>query len=275
MGAASATFGVILTVDVIALSALGQGHGVDAAQVAVYQAALVLARAPFFVGDALSNAVFPFIAEAKTAAEVNGWFGATYQWVPLVLVPLQLVLALVPALPLKLFFPQAYGEAAPLLRVLTVGTLGLLTMDMLIKALNARELSAAVARRVPVALTLEAVALLVAVPRWGPIGAAISFAGGSWIGAVLLGRLYLRRFRPARPRPGAAARYLLALSPLVALLLMAGVLPDVPALAAVAAGLGCYAFAALRLGLVRDRDVVRIRAFGHRLLPRRRPVVQS
>jgi O-antigen/teichoic acid export membrane protein len=273
MGTALSAFGVILTIDVIGLSVLGQGHGVDAQDLAVYQAALVLARAPFFVGDALSNAVFPYIAEAKTVSAANGWFVSAYQWVPLALIPLQLVLLLAPALPLHIMFPPGYGDAAPLLRILTVGTLGLLTMEMLIKALNAREMSAALAWRVPLSLAVEVAALLIAVPRWGAAGAAVGFAAASWIGAGLLGTLYVRHLRPAAPRLSTVARYLLALTPLVGALLATGWLPDTIAVAAVLAGLAGYATAALRLGLVREQDQARIRGFARRL--RRRAAVPS
>jgi O-antigen/teichoic acid export membrane protein len=275
MGTASSAFGVILTIDVIALSVLGQGHGVGAADVAVYQAALVLARAPFFLGDALSNAVFPFIAGAKTAEDVNGWFLSAFRWVPLVLMPLQLLLLLAPALPLRVFFPAAYAAAAPLLQIMTIGTLGLLTMEMLLKALNARELSAALAWRVPVVLAAEIAALLVAVPRWGATGAAVAFAVGSWMGAVLLGHLYVQHFHPDAPRISTVARYLLALTPLVAALLATGWLPELPAVAVVVAGLAGYAVAVLRLGLIREQDVARVRRLVDRVRPRRRGAVQS
>jgi O-antigen/teichoic acid export membrane protein len=273
MGIASSAFGVILTVDVIILSVLGQARGVGAENVAVYQAALVLARAPFFVGDALSNAVFPFIAAAKTSAAANGWFVAAYQWVPLALVPLQLVLLLSPTLPLRILFPPAYGTAAPLLQILTVGTLGLLTMEMMLKALNARELSAALAWRVPVTLAAEVAALLIAVPLWGAAGAAIAFAVASWFGAALLGILYVRHFQPAAPRLSIVARYLLALTPLVGTLLAARGLPDLIAVAVILAGLAAYAVLALRVGLVREQDLARIRTFAQRL--RRRTAVPS
>jgi O-antigen/teichoic acid export membrane protein len=275
MGVATGAFGVMLTVDVLALSLIGQAHGMNAAHVAVYQAATVLARAPFFVGDALSNAVFPFIAEAPTTAEANDWFVAAYRWVPLLLVPLQLVLLVAPAPVLRLFFPAEYGQAAVVLRILTVGTLGLLSTDMLIKALNARDLAASAARRVPVVLAVEVVALSLAVPYWGTVGAAVAFAVAGWTGALLLGRLYVLRCRPAPPHRRLVGRYLLALVPLVGLLVLAQYAPEIPALIMITLGLGAYAAAAVRLRLVREQDMSRARAMVRRLLPRRRAAVQS
>ncbi|WP_250007255.1 oligosaccharide flippase family protein [Actinoplanes sp. M2I2] len=271
MGAASSAFGVMLAVDVIALSVVGQGHGVTAADVALYQAAMVLARAPYFVGDALSNAIFPFVAKAGSPGEVDGWFRAAFRWVPLMLVPLQLVLVIAPGPVLRLLFPGHYAQAAGVLRVLTVGTLGLIAMDMLLKTLNAREV-AAVARWVPATLVVETVALVVLIPRWGITGAAAAFSVATWAGAVALGGVYARRFHPQWADARTAARYLLALLPLVALLAVAERAPTLPAVLAIAAGLGLYAVAVLRLRLLRDQDVERALTLVRRWQPRRRVV---
>src|SRR5262249_22190940 len=153
--------------------------------------------------------------------------------------------------------PSQYEEAANILRILTIGTLGLLTADMLRKALYARGLTASVARRVPIALMAEVVALVVAVPRWGGVGAAVAFAVGSWTGAALLGHVAACHFRPSWPSPKVAMRYPLALAPLVVLLAAADVAPKLLALAAVAVGLVLYAVTAVRTRLVRDDDVAR------------------
>jgi O-antigen/teichoic acid export membrane protein len=269
MGAASSAFGVMLAVDVIALSVIGQSHGVSAAAVALYQAASVLARAPYFVGDALSNAVFPFVAGARSADEVDGWFRAAFRWVPLALVPLQLVLVVAPGPALRLLFPAHYGQAAAVMQILTVGTLGLIAMDMLLKTLNAREV-AVVARWVPVALAVELAALVVLVPRWGITGAAIAFSVGAWAGALALGRVYARLFHPRWVDRRTVLRYLVALLPLVALLAVAQRVPQLPALLAIATGLLLYAVAAVRLRLLREQDIERALTVVRRLRPRRR-----
>jgi O-antigen/teichoic acid export membrane protein len=274
MGVATAALGMMLTLDVLALSLFGRGRGAGAAQVAVYQAALVLGRAPYFVGDALSNAVFPFIARAPTSVEARAWFVAAYRLVPLVLVPLQLILLIAPGPVLRLFFPEHYAGAAAEIRVVTVGTLGLLTMDMVLKALNARELHTAVARLVPVALLVEVVALAAAVPRWGPLGAAAAFALGSWTGAALLSRVYVAAFRPVRIRFGVAARYLLALAPFAGVLALADRLPLTLVMPAIAGGLGLYAVAAVRLRLTREDDVARVLAVLPRVFTATRPLRQ-
>ncbi len=268
-GLASSAFGAILAVDVIALSVVGRGHGVTAAGIALYQAATVLARAPFFVADALSNAVFPFVARARTAAEVDGWFRAAFRWIPLALLPLQLVLLIAPAPVLRVLFPPHYAQADGALRILTVGTAGLIALDVLLKTLNAREIRA-VARWVPAALAVEAVALAVLVPRLGITGAALAFTIGTWAGALALARIYARAHRPLWVGRGTVARYLLALLPLTALLLVAARLSGLAAPAMIAAGLACYAAAVLRLRLLREQDLQRVAG-----ALRRNRVVQS
>ncbi|WP_306215179.1 lipopolysaccharide biosynthesis protein [Actinoplanes sp. RD1] len=267
VGLASSAFGAVLAVDVIALSVLGQGHGVTAADVALYQAAMVLARAPFFVGDALSNAVFPFIAGARGRDEVDGWFRAAFRWLPLALLPVQIVLIVAPGPVLGALFPPHYAQAAGVLRWLTVGTVGLIAMDVLLKTLNAREVGA-VARWVPVALAAEVLALVVLVPRWGVTGAAVAFVAGTWAGAAALARIYLREYRPQWFDRRTVLRYLLALVPLGGLLAVADAASPLLALAAIGAGLVLYAVAVVRLRLLRDDDIVRVR----RLLRRHRVV---
>ncbi|MFG2042820.1 polysaccharide biosynthesis C-terminal domain-containing protein [Dactylosporangium sp. NPDC048998] len=270
MAIATSAVSLIMTTDVVALSLIGQRHGLSAGDIAVYQAAAVLARAPYFVAEALSSAIFPSIAKAETAAAVRSWFLAAYRWVPLALVPLQLILLVAPGTALALFFPAPYERAADLLRILAVGTLGLLTADMLLKTLYARGLTASLARRVPIALTVEVVALVVAVPRWGTTGAAAAFAVGSWTGAVLLGHLFASQYGASWPSRKVAMRYPLALAPLVVLLAAANVVPELPALAVIAVGLALYAVTAVRARLVRDEDVTRVSAVLRQLRPKRR-----
>ncbi|MET7426490.1 polysaccharide biosynthesis C-terminal domain-containing protein [Dactylosporangium sp. NPDC005555] len=270
MAVATSAISLILTTDVVALSLVGQRHGVSAGDVATYQAAAVLARAPYFVAEALSSAVFPFIAKAETAAAVRSWFLAAYRWVPLALVPLQLILLVAPGTALALFFPAPYEQGADILRILSIGTLGLLTADMLLKTLYARDLTTSLARRVPIALMIEVTALIVAVPRWGAVGAAAAFAVGSWAAAGLLGHLFVRQYGASWPTRKVAMRYPLALAPLVVLLAVAGAVPEWPAVAVIAVGLALYAVTAVRVRLVRHEDVMRVWTVLRRLRPKRR-----
>lgn len=259
MAVGTTCFGLMGTLDVLLLGGLGHGAGVTVAVVGVYQAAAILARAPFFVGSALSDAVFPFIAGAATPADAHRALMVALRWVPLVLVPLQLVLLVTPGSVLDAVLPGGYDEAAGLARVITVGTAGLIVADMLLKALFARGFADAVAGRVPIAVALQLVALFVLVPRFGAAGAGWSFAVGTWGAALLLGGVYLARFRPSRVRVGTLVRWLLAVGALTAVLAGAAVAPRPFDLLLVLVALAGYAVLAVRMKLIPESDVAVVR----------------
>ncbi len=275
MGIGTTSFYLLVTLDVIMLSMLLGADGAATAVVATYQAAAILSRIPFFLADALSDAVFPLIARGRTKDEQHAWFVAAFRWVPLGVLPLQIVLLVVPDVALRLFFPPEYEDAVDLVRIVTFGTLGLIVVDMLLKALYARGAAAAVARRIPIAVAAELVAILVVVPQFGAAGAAVAFAIGSWVAAVLLGVFYLRQQPFTRLPVEAVARYVTAIAVLLLGLAIADVGPQWLQLPAIAMATGAYAFAALRLRVVRDEDVTRVAAVLHRLLPSKRTSASS
>jgi O-antigen/teichoic acid export membrane protein len=253
-------FGLLTTLDILVLSALGDGDGAGFAAVAVYQAAAVLARAPVLLSSALAEAMFPFIARGSSRAEAHRWFRTAFRWVPLAFVPLQLVLLITPGSVIGLLFPASYGAAADLARAITVGTTGLIVADMLLKALLARGLAPAVAARVPVAVAIEVVASAVLVPRFGGLGAAAAFAGGTWAAAALLGAAYLRQYWPGWVRLRTAVSWLLALGVLAVPLTAATLVPRPLDLVLITAGLAGYAVTAVALGLVPAAELAALRA---------------
>ncbi|MCW0211862.1 MAG: oligosaccharide flippase family protein [Pseudonocardia sp.] len=259
MAVGTTCFGLMGTLDVLLLGSIGHGAGVTVAVVGVYQAAAILARAPFFVGSALSDAVFPFIAGAPTTADAHRALMVALRWVPLVLVPLQLVLLVTPGSVLDAVLPGGYDSAAGLARVITVGTAGLIVADMLLKALFARGFANAVAARVPIAVGLQLVALFVLVPLFGATGAGWSFAVGTWAATLLLGVFYLARVRPSRVRGATLVRWLVAVGILAAILGGAAVAPRPLDLLLVLVGLAVYAVLAVRTSLIPQRDVAVVR----------------
>jgi O-antigen/teichoic acid export membrane protein len=260
MAVGTTGFGLMGTLDVLVLGALGAGHGVTVATVGIYQAAAILARAPFFAGSALSDAVFPFVAGARDLRTAHTTLMSVLRWVPLALVPLQLVLVVTPASVLDLVLPAGYGAAAAAVRVISLGTIGLLVADMLLKALFARGFATAVAARVPFCAVVQVAALVVLVPRLGALGAAWAFAAGTWTTVLLLGVEYRRRFRPGRVRLTTLGRWGLALGPLLALLALADAATAPFALPAAVAGLLGYALVAVRVGLVSPAELAAVRS---------------
>jgi glycosyltransferase involved in cell wall biosynthesis/O-antigen/teichoic acid export membrane protein len=259
MALGTVAFGLLATLDVLLLSTLGREHGVTAATVAVYQAASILARAPYFLSDALSDAVFPFVAGGRTAKEAHRWFMTAFRWVPLVFVPALLVLVIAPEPVVGLVFPGSYGGAADVARVIAVGTIGLITADMVRKALFARGMAGAVALHLPIAAAVQVLALVVLVPPLGAVGAACAFAMGTWSATGLLGLLYVRHHRPGRMAPRTVAAWTSAIAVLGLLLCGAAATPHPFDLALVAVGVIAYAAMAVRLRLLPDALLARVR----------------
>jgi O-antigen/teichoic acid export membrane protein len=212
----SASMALLPTVDLLGLQLAGAGSGVTTATLAAYQVCGILARSVYYVGDALIDAVFPFMARRRGTPGSHDWFVAAARWLPLGLLPLQAVLLLAPAPVLALFFPSAYADVAGLLRVLDLGTVGLIAAGMLVKALYANDEAGLVAPRTALAGAVEIGAVVLLVPRGGAEAAAGAYTLGSWTAAVLLGTAYARVQARVRPltalRVGTAMRYLLCLA---------------------------------------------------------------
>ncbi|HEY6422184.1 MAG TPA: oligosaccharide flippase family protein [Pseudonocardiaceae bacterium] len=264
-------FGLLTTLDILVLSALGHDHGLGFATVAVYQAAAVLARAPVLLSSALAEAMFPFIARERTKAEAHRWFQTGFRWVPLAFVPAQLVLLITPGSVLGLLFPASYDQAAELARVITIGTTGLIVADMLLKALLARGLAGAIAVRIPVSVAVQLVALFVLVPRFGALGAATSFAAGSWAAAGLLASVYVGQYWPGWLRMRTVVGWGGAVGVLALVLATATLVARPLDLLVILVGLGVYAALAVRLRLVPEADVAAVRTRLMRLGGQRTP----
>ena len=259
MAVGTATFGMIGTLDVLLLPAIGGTHGASLAAIGVYQAAAVLARAPYLLGKGISEAVFPFIARARSTADAHRWFVVGFRWLPLAIIPVQLVLLVNPGAVLGLLFPAAYADGAGLVRIITIGATGAIAIEMLLKALYARGRAVAAAVRMPGAVVIQLVAMLVLVPRFGAFGAALAYAAANWIGAGLLAVEYLRQHGPVRVPVRSAVCWLGAVGGLVSVLLVAAPAPRPLDLLAIALGLACYAAIAVRLRLVSEAEINRIR----------------
>lgn len=268
MAAGTTGFGLIGTLDVLLLGALGHGHGVTFAAVGVYQVAAILAKAPFLAGSALSEAVFPFIARSRGAAEAHGWFVTAFRWVPLALAPVVLVLVVTPQTLVGRLFPAEYADAVGPTRVVAIGALGLIVGDMLLKALFARGFAGPAAARIPLAAVAEVATMVLLVPGHGAMGAAAGFAVGAWVGVLALASVYVRHHRPGRVRVRVVAGWIAAVAVLAGLLAAAAVAGTGLDLPLIALGLVGYAVLAVRWGVVPAQDVARARDLLARLTRR-------
>jgi len=258
--AGTASFTVLLTADILALGPLGRAHGATARVLAAYQVCAILARASFYVTDALIDAVFPFMARSRQSRTAShSWFVAAVRWVPLLVVPVQLVLVFAPSAVLGLFFPHSYGGSGSLLRLITIGTLGLLLTNMLVKGLYSLGCAGQVGRRMPWAAFVELVGLVTLVPRYGAIGAAIAYSLATWSGVILLTPVYLRKQQVALPPTTLRGRYFLALTPSAALLAASNLVSGQIAWVVIVLALALFAGLARLTRLITDRDIRRLR----------------
>ena len=198
----------LITADLLGLELAGRAAGVTAAVLAGYQACGLLARASFYVSDALADAVFPFIARSGSLQDKHRWFLAAARWVPLLIIPVQAALFAAPGPVLRLFLPHhySYSTAYALLRVLAAGSLGALMTDMLMKSLFAAGHGRQAGRRMPIAVVTEVTGLIILVPRYGALGAAYSYLFACFVSVILLVPLYLKAFQVRLPPASPAGR---------------------------------------------------------------------
>lgn len=249
-------FALFATIDLLGLQVAGQGFGVTAATLAVYQVGVLLARAPYYVAEALSDAVFPFVArDIDTPAKSHAWFGTGARWTVLLVTPLELVLVLRPDLFLDLLFPDQYATAAGLVRLIGIGTLGMIVMGGCGKALQALGEQTRYARAMVMVLLLETLLLTVLVPRLAAVGAAMAFLLSAWSGAVVLLVAYYRRQRAPLPPWHSLLSFALASSMLAPITLLPTHLGSLVVGAALVSVLAAYMGAVLLLGLVSVAEV--------------------
>ncbi len=276
MFGASAAFALLPTVDLLGLQVVGTAAaaipGGTSGALAVYQVSSILARAPYYVADAVIDAVFPFMASAKDSRSAHHWFVSAFRWVPLALVPLIAVLLLAPRPVLAVCFPGGYATAAPVLRLLAVGSLGLILAGMQLKALFARDLAARAVAPMVASAVVELAGIVLLVPVSGALGAAEAFTAGSWAGALALAVVYRRAVGRLSVRPLRVAGYLLALAVTGGALAAADALPAVAAVPVIAVALLLFLALAALAGVLPTEltgpasgPLSRTRAAGRRL----------
>jgi O-antigen/teichoic acid export membrane protein len=262
---ASASMTFLITADLLGLQFFGRTAGVTAAVLAGYQACGLLGRACYYVGDALADAVFPFMARSDDPEDRNRWFMAPMRWVMLLIIPIQVGFLLAPGPVLRLFLPAHYSGAQTLLRLIAAGTLGALMTDMLMKGLFAGGYGRQVGRRMSVAVTVEVVGLAILVPRMGAVGAGISYLLASYSGMALLGFFYLRVNRLRPPSLRRAVVYVGGITPSAVAFFLADRTASAVAWALILVGAALFIWPARRMRLIEDSDLNALRAWSGRL----------
>jgi competence ComEA-like helix-hairpin-helix protein len=268
--AAVAGVALLLTLDILTLKAVGAAAGVTAATVGLYQAGAMLARTPYFIGDALVDAVFPYMVLRKDSpARSHGYFSGAVRWVALAVIPVEIVLIVRPEPLLALFFPASYGAAAPLLRLLAIGSIGALGTGIFGKALQALGKRGAAAFGTVGALVVELALIAALVPSFGAEGAATAFTIGAWSGGLFLAVRYFQHQKVSLPAASSLSRYALALSFLSALSLAGAFLSATVALAWLVLAVAAYAGSLLLFRLVTLSELRRLGSVAAGLVPLR------
>lgn len=168
----------------------------DRAVSGYYQAAVILASAPyFFVHSVVVPVLFSHLVRGTTLESTRaGTLGALRLAVTLLL-PIEMCLIGAPAVALDLFFPNAYAAAAPVLSLMAIGNLALIVLTTVATAFQATDQTAVPARLILLTVAGEAALLFVVVPVGGAIAAVTSFVAATSIAATVLGIIYIRKAR--------------------------------------------------------------------------------
>lgn len=157
--------------------------------VASYQAAYKLLEATRFAIRPLNTVLFPMLAAMAARREWEGvktYAGRALAGAGWIGVGVVLIVAVAADWIVRLAFGARYGDAAPLLRVLILSVPLLYVDSIAIMVSQAICRERQVAKRLGLCVALNIAANLIAIPRWGPIGAAWTTVGSELLLAILL-----------------------------------------------------------------------------------------
>jgi O-antigen/teichoic acid export membrane protein len=183
--AAQLGLALLMNLDILSVRALGVGtNGTLGA--GYYGASTLLARAPVFIGLAILNAIFPFLARRRgdLVAETH-LVRMVLRVTWLIPVPAAVIFLAAPGPALRFFFPASYGPAVDLLRINAGTGIALIALAAAVVPLQAVNRMKEAAIAVVPALCLDVVAMAYTVPHFGTIGAAYSALGATTVGAIL------------------------------------------------------------------------------------------
>lgn len=191
---------LMLNLDVLGLKLLspaGQGDHLAG----LYQAAIILARTPVFIAQALTLVLFSYAAGQRGDLQdpsqkfIPYGRSALKSWLRL-LVPGALVLILAPQSALSLFFPEQYHAALVPLQVGAAGGLLLALSTLLIGVYQAEGKRRQPAIASGIAVIVQIISLILLVPALGTMGAAISLLLAGAVSLIGLAPLIWSEIKP-------------------------------------------------------------------------------
>jgi O-antigen/teichoic acid export membrane protein len=241
---------LLLHTDQLMLKLIG---GIDRAQIGQYQAAAVLANAPYQLASAFIPILFTRVAQIGAIGRTGGALRQALRLGLLGIVPLALVLAGVRSPLLHAMFPNATAAGVALVPILTLANCALTFVSILVVPFTATHNPRVPARILSTVLGAEAVALWLVVPSWHTAGAALTFLCATVATLVALAAAYAAHLgaRLTSRMLLWAAKYCLALAAGVATCLaVSGGLGN-GMLLSIQGGLASYVMLAIALGLIR------------------------
>ena len=191
---------LILNLDVLGLKLLAPSGQSD--QLAgLYQAAVILARTPVFVAQALTLVLFTYAAGQAAKSQALGQ-AASYTrnalraWLRLLL-PGGLVLILAPGAALSIFFPAQYHAARLALQIAAGGGVLLALVTLLTGVFQAEGQRRLPALAAGLGVVTQILVLITLVPRLGATGAALSLLAASGVSLACLSPLLISTAKDA------------------------------------------------------------------------------
>ena len=158
-----------------------------------YQAALVLANAPYYlVTVGFVQVLFVRLARLKNVAATQEAVGEALRLIATLILPIEIVMMITPQQTLLVLFPDAYASGASALRLLAIGNALLIVVAILSAAFQAIGRAKIPALVLLTIVSLELLVLGLVVPSREAIGAASVFAAASAIALLALATVYLR-----------------------------------------------------------------------------------
>lgn len=178
-----------------------------AADLGLYVVALTMANAPMFLVATVANVAFPKMSQQATAGGRTEVFGRYLRLALVIAVLIAVGLLAVAHWVLPLLFGEAFRPAVPILQVLLLGLPAHALKIMLMQALKAWDRSLVISRGELAGVVVAASAMLVLLPRFAILGAAIAvvlaqFAAALWMGASLRRELAMGFRQLLQPDPG-------------------------------------------------------------------------
>ncbi|HEV8584863.1 MAG TPA: polysaccharide biosynthesis C-terminal domain-containing protein [Methylomirabilota bacterium] len=217
-----------------------------------YAAAYRFLDAVVVLAASLGGPLFPRLSSVAVGAPAEARRLLEAGWRPLLALGLPLTVGTVAVAGdlVALLFGAEFAGAAPLLRLLILGTLPLFWINIANHALIAADRVWALVGVYALSALVNVAGNLVLVPRWGAAGAAVATVACEWLNLVLVVRLVREAFGVTLAISG-LWRYLLATGAMLAVVWTA---QPLGVAAAVALAAGAYAAALWALGYTRSAD---------------------